>query len=90
MADGAGKQQAHAQAVRFLTTLHAQNGMPGGKLHLSNEQRDFLRAKGLSDDAIEQARQEAERPESAALASAPPADLPDTSLFDFAARPLRQ
>lgn len=85
MADGAGKQQAHAQAVRFLTTLHAQNGMPGGKLHLSNEQRDFLRAKGLSDDAIEQARQEAERPESAALASAPPADLPDTSLFDFAA-----
>lgn len=54
---------AHAQAVRFLTTLRSDDG---GHVNLSDEHRNFLREKGFDDAAIERARQAAERPDVAA------------------------
>lgn len=53
--------QRHAQAVRFLTSLRSQN--KDAHINLTQEHRDFLQSKGLSDADIERARQDAERPE---------------------------
>ena len=56
---------AHAQAVRFITSLRSDNQVSGkdGRIELSDDHRDFLRSKGLSDADIERARLDAERPE---------------------------
>ena len=61
----------HAQAVRFITSLRSDNQVFGkdGRIELSDDHRDFLRSKGLSDADIERARLDAERPEG--LATAP-------------------
>ncbi|KOS13717.1 hypothetical protein Malapachy_1903 [Malassezia pachydermatis] len=62
---------SHAQAVRFLTSLRSQDGAASsGPLVLTEEQRSFLQSKGLDDEAIERARQDAERPENAVMARA--------------------
>lgn len=80
---------SHAQAVRFLTSLRAENAPSSDHIHLTDEQRAFLHSKGLSDDAIERARLDAERPASAALVQASrqaPLVAParDASAFDRA------
>lgn len=85
--DDAGR--SHAQAVRFLTALRAQDAAPADHMALTDEQREFLHSKGMSDDAIERARRDAERPASAALARASTdesaaAHARDASAFDRA------
>ncbi|WFD28002.1 hypothetical protein MNAN1_003010 [Malassezia nana] len=83
--DGAGP--SHAQAVRFLTSLRADSATPSESIVLTDEQRAFLHSKGMSDDAIERARQEAERPPTDALLRASSSDraqVRDTSAFDRA------
>lgn len=86
----ADEGSAHAQAVRFLTSLRSEqaemgNDSPSAPLTLTDDQRAFLRAKGLDDAAIERARAEAERP--ALLPSAPGTNsAQDVSPFESAAR----
>lgn len=55
----------HAQAVRFITSLRSDNQVSGkdGRIELSDDHRDFLRSKGLSDADIERASLDAERPD---------------------------
>ena len=54
-------QVRHAQAVRFLTSLRSSSS--DSRIHLTPKHMDFLRSKGMSDDDIEHARQDAERPD---------------------------
>ncbi|WFD02804.1 hypothetical protein MOBT1_001489 [Malassezia obtusa] len=70
--DQAPEDAQHAQAVRFLTTLrsHAGNEDAAQPMVLTDEQREFLQSKGLSDEAIERARRDAERPENLPLTDA--------------------
>lgn len=65
MPEGRQPSALHAQAVRFLTTLRLKEGREDASkpLSLTDEQREFLRSKGMSDDAIEHARHDAVRPE---------------------------
>ncbi|WFD42576.1 hypothetical protein MPSI1_001222 [Malassezia psittaci] len=68
--DDMAQDARHAQAVRFLTTVrsHVDAGEDnGGKVQISEDQKEFLRSKGMSDDAIERARHDAERPENLPL-----------------------
>jgi len=67
---GDDAETSHAQAVRFLTSLRAENAASTDHIVLTDEQREFLHSKGMSDDAIERARRDAERPASAALVRA--------------------
>lgn len=60
----AGDEDAHvrhAQAVRFLTSLRSSS--KDTRIHLTPKHVDFLHSKGMSDDEIERARQDAERPD---------------------------
>ena len=57
--DAAPDSALHAQAVRFLTTLrsHASPEDANQPLTVTDEQREFLRGKGMSDEQIEHAMQ---------------------------------
>lgn len=70
--DAAPDSALHAQAVRFLTTLrsHASPEDANQPLTVTDEQREFLRGKGMSDKQIEHARHDAERPENLQLTDA--------------------
>lgn len=85
----------HAQAVRFLTSLRHHS--PDSSLE---SQREFLRSKGLGEDAIEAAFQDAKRPDglskagdgegqkqaARASSSTSTSSLSEQSAFDQAAR----
>ena len=75
-------QKLHEQAVRFLTTLRAEQG-GGDDVQVAEEHRDFLKSKGLDDAGIERARAAAARPN---LSASPAANQSETSAFDRAAR----
>ncbi|KAI3626273.1 hypothetical protein CBS9595_001634 [Malassezia furfur] len=70
--DAAPDSALHAQAVRFLTTLrsHASPEDAEKPLSVTDDQREFLRGKGMSDEQIERARHDAERPENLQLTDA--------------------
>ena len=71
--DEAPPDAQHGQAVRFLTTLRSNEGEShdtSKPLVVTDKQREFLQSKGMSDDAIEHARREAERPENLPMADA--------------------
>lgn len=75
--------ELHAQAVRFLTSVRARGSAS------EEEQRTFLRSKGLSESAIDAALSDAERPASAsqlALPAAQQGEEDDAQSWERAAR----